>query len=116
MATLGSEGPFLLKDSAIDKVVSVKSPGNYALGHLNSKGIFIVKYVGRSDDDLNDRLHDWTDSGYKYFKAGYASDDTEAYIKECNNYHDFGESKKLDNKNHPDAPDGNDVDCPVCGA
>jgi hypothetical protein len=37
-----------------------------------------------------------------------------AFEKECKNYHDFGGSEKLDNKQHPERPDGTNWECPVC--
>ncbi|GAI79270.1 unnamed protein product, partial [marine sediment metagenome] len=90
-------------------------PGNYALGYINDKGTFIVLYVGRSDDDLNNRLHDWTGSTkYKSFKASVAPSLKSAFEKECQNYHDFGGSEKLENDYHPDRPEGKTWSCPVC--
>ena len=115
MASLGLEGPRDLDDDTVDEVITKTAPGNYALGYVNDKGTFIVLYVGRSDDDLNDRLYDWTDSTrYKSFKASYASSPKAAFEKECQNYHDFGGSEKLDNQYHPDRPDGTNWSCPVC--
>ena len=116
MPKLGLEGPWDLNDRTIDQEVTNHSAGNYALGYENERGAFVVKYVGRSDDDLNARLHDWTDNGqYHSFKASYASSPTAAYKRECQNFHDFGGADKLDNKYHPDKPDGGRVSCPVCG-
>ena len=37
-----------------------------------------------------------------------------AFEKECVNYHDFGESKLLDNSIHPDRPAGSGWKCPRC--
>lgn len=115
MPKLGLEGPWELTDDKVDEVITSTSPGNYALGYTNDKATFIVRYVGRSDDDLNDRLHDWTgNSRYTEFKADYASSAKAAFEKECHNYHDFGEARKLDNKVHPDRPNGSGWKCPVC--
>ena len=116
MASLELEGPWDLDDQMVDREITRTSPGNYALGYEQEDGTFIVLYVGRSDDDLNDRLHDWTGkTKYKSFKASSASSPTAAYEKECHNYHDFGGSEKLYNDNHPDKPAGINVTCPVCG-
>ena len=112
MANTGLTGSYPLTDDKIGEQVTQTSPGNYALGHSKDK-TFYVKYVGRSDDDLNNRLHDWVGK-YDRFKYGYASSPKAAFEKECKLYHDFGESKKLDNKNHPDRPDGSGWECPVC--
>lgn len=115
MAKLGLEGPWDLTDETVDEMVTETKPGNYALGFVNDNGTFIVRYVGRSDDDLNVRLHDWTNKPrYPQFKASYASSPKAAFEKECQNYHDFGGVEKLDNEIHPDRPEGTEWECPVC--
>ena len=48
-----------------------------------------------------------------YYKARFKIAKA-AFEKECQNYHDFGGSKKLDNKIHPDRPKDKDYECPVC--
>ena len=53
---LGGSHP--LAHAQIDGEVTGHSPGNYALGYLDG-GTFVVFYVGRSDTDVNDTLHDW---------------------------------------------------------
>jgi len=115
MASLEMKGPFPLTDNEVDRHVTRKSPGNYGLGDTREEGIFIVQYVGRSDDDVNTRLHDWTGTRYSKFKFSYASSPKEAFEKECRNYHDFGGTDQLDNKMHPDRPVGTNWKCPVCG-
>ena len=106
---------YQLTDQRIDEVVTRVSPGNYGLGYT-SDSTFYVYYVGRSDDDVNDRLHKWVgkSSNYKRFKFSYATSPKAAFEKECRNYHDFGGSKELDNKNHPQRPSGASWKCPVC--
>jgi len=113
MAKTKLQGPYQLSDSRIDEVVNKTSAGTYVLGHINSRKVFIVEYVGRSDDDLNDRLHDWVEK-YKMFKAAYFNSAQEAFAKECIIYHDFGGNGKLDNEYHPDRPDNTNWKCPVC--
>lgn len=115
MPSLNMKGSYPLKDNAIDSHVSRRAPGNYALGYTKEGSTFIVQYVGRSDDDVNSRLHDWTDAGFKRFKFSYATSAKAAFEKECRNYHDFGGSRKLKNKVHPDRPNGTHWKCPVCG-
>jgi hypothetical protein len=112
MASLEMKGPYKLSVQNIDRAVSRISPGNYALGY-SSDDKFIVKYIGRSDSDVNQRLKQHVDE-YSSFKYSYASSPYDAFKKECVNYHDFGEAKKLDNKNHPDRPDGSGWKCPIC--
>ncbi len=115
MASLGMEGPFDLNSKTIDSEVTRTSPGNYALGHVNKENTFVVNYVGRADSDLNKRIKDHINEGYKNFKYSYATSPKAAFEKECKNYHDFGESKKLDNEIHPDRPSNSkDWVCPKC--
>lgn len=106
-------GPYDLNEKKINEVVSKTSAGNYALGYIDTKGSFIVKYVGRADSDVNDRLKDHV-SKHPKFKFSYASSPKAAFEKECQNYHDFGGSKKLENKIHPDRPQDSNWKCPVC--
>lgn len=115
MASLEMKGPFPLIDNEVDRQVTRESPGNYGLGFTSGDDIFIVQYVGRSDDDVNNRLHDWTGKNYSKFKYSYANSTKDAFQKECRNYHDFGGGKELNNKMHPDSPDGTNWKCPVCG-
>ena len=112
MAKLNMTGTFILSNEEIDKRVTKTSAGNYALGRVENN-TFYVKYVGRSDNDLNKRLKDWVGS-YESFKFSYASSPKSAFEKECENYHDFGENKSLDNKAHPDRPDNANWSCPNC--
>ncbi len=112
MATLDMKGTYLLNDSEIDKRIKKTSPGNYALGRLDDN-TFIVNYVGRSDNDLNNSLKEWVKK-YKRFKFRYAKSPNSAYEKECKNYHDFVENDVLDNDIHPQKPEDSSVKCPVC--
>jgi hypothetical protein len=108
---LEMKGPYPLTEQDIDANVKEKI-GNYALGY-NYRDTFRIKYIGRSDNDLNQRLKDHIKEGHKLFKFSYAHNATEAYRKECRHYHG---SKGTLNKNHPDKPDGLDsLKCPVCG-
>lgn len=108
---------YALTDENIDAKVKNDAIGNYGLGYIKD-GKFCVAYVGRSDTDLNRRLHDHVEENakYKYFKFSYARTPKEAYEKECINFHDFGGTKSLENERHPDRPEGKgDYKCPVCG-
>jgi hypothetical protein len=58
MASLYMRGCYPLTDEEIDEEVTRVSPGNYALGYVDD-GRFVVFYVGRSDSDVNHRLHSW---------------------------------------------------------
>lgn len=123
MASLNMGISFDLTNEVIDKVVAEGKIGNYAYGYLNERGIFIVLYVGRSDDNLKERIrHGISDMQkkpslrYERFKFSYADSASEAYEKECKNYHDFGgEEGSLYNEVHPAKPEGYRGTCPVCG-
>ena len=71
--------------------------------------MFIVQYVGRSDTDVARRLKEHVNEGYSHFKFSYASSRRAAFIKECQNYHDFNPS---DNDIHPRRPDDANWRCP----
>jgi hypothetical protein len=107
-------GPFDFTSEEIDKQVRSGMIGNYALGHMNADA-FNVKYVGRSDTDLNLELKARLDRPYSKFKFCYASSVREAFEKECRNYHDFGGKEMLDNAVHPARPYGADWPCSVIG-
>ena len=114
MANLNMNGPYFFNKDKVDEVVTRTSAGNYALGYVNDENAFIVQYVGRADIDVNTRLKQHIGEPYKRFKFSYASSPKVAFEKECRNYHDFGESKKLNNKIHPDRPQNSSWKCPSC--
>ena len=114
MTSLGMNGPYTFTSSEIDRVVTRTSPGNYALGYTQDDGTFIVKYVGRSDSDVNQELKARLALNYNKFKYSYATSPKAAFEKESQNYHDFGGKEKLDNEIHPSRPAGTNWKCPVC--
>lgn len=104
--------PFQLNYQVIDRAILGNKPGTYALGYIQSN-TFIVKYVGRSDSNLNSRLKCWADEGkHAYFKAKYWGTTHEAYEHECFLYHLFGSG--LGNLIHPDRPNGLNLNCKHC--
>ena len=111
MATTGLNGPHALTDETIDRVVTRTSPGAYALGRVDADGVFCVSYVGRSEGDVGNRLHDHVGK-YPRFKYGYYDTAKAAFDKECRLYHDFNPPG---NNVHPSAPRGTDWECPVPG-
>ena len=117
MASLDMIGPFHLDSEEVRKQVTKVSPGNYAFGVSKEDG-FYVKYVGRSDSNVRQEIIDRMPSypQCSHFKYSYAASEKAAFEKECKNYHDFGESKELLNKIHPDQPDDTNYHCPICGA
>lgn len=113
MATLDMQGSCAFTTEEIDRVVTRTSSGNYALGRVEDD-TFYVSYVGRSDSDVNGELKSKLHLNYARFKYSYATSPKAAFEKECRNYHDFDGSEKLDNKIHPDRPNGTNWKCPVC--
>jgi len=104
----------MLTKNEIQNVIRKKTAGNFALGYVDDQNIFIVQYIGRSDDDLRDELYKWVGNGYSSFKFRVSNDPKFAFIKECKNYHEFGESNKLKNNIHPKRKAGSDWLCPIC--
>ncbi len=70
MRSLEMNGSYPLSDEAIDEVVTQTSAGNYALGYMDGD-TFDVFYVGRSDSDVRQRLHEWVGLPSRY--ENYAS-------------------------------------------
>jgi hypothetical protein len=85
--------------------------GNYVAGNMNSKGVFVPKYTGRSDNCVKERVEELIGK-YSHFKFAYASYAKQAFEKECTIYHDF--EKQLDNEIHPDRPNETTHSCPRC--
>jgi hypothetical protein len=109
------EGPYSLNAQKIAEVVARTSAGNYALGCVRENG-FCVQYVGRADDDLAKRLRSWVReyTRYKSFVFSYAPDPREAFDRECEDFHDFGGTERLDNTAHPKRPSKTEWLCPRC--
>ena len=119
MPRLKMTGPFDFDEETINNTVDENSIGNYALGYKNDEGTFVVCYVGRATDQpLRERLKQHLGEHFKTFKMfkySYAGSKIEAYLKECNNYHDFGGKEHLYNEYHPAKLEDDDTPCPVCG-
>ncbi|UCH31784.1 MAG: hypothetical protein JSV05_09935 [Candidatus Bathyarchaeota archaeon] len=111
MPQTGLKGPFQLNREIIDTVVT-SSSGVYALGYVEIGGDFIPKYVGRSDNDINQILKDWTSSQYSQFKFECYDSPELAFTKECGLYHDWKE--QLDNQEHPKKLEDTKWKCPRC--
>ena len=111
MPSAGLSGPYALDAETLDAVVTRKSPGAYVLGRSEGQ-TFYIRYVGRSDTDVAARLRQHL-GDYPQFKFGYFGSPRAAFDKECQLYHDFGESK-LDNRFHPARPWGSAWQCLCC--
>lgn len=107
-------GPFDLKKEIVREKVPQKK-GNYLF--LSSSRV--VKYVGRSDSDLQTEILQQMDTyradGCTQFKYSLADSVKDAYETECRDYHNHGEKEKLNNRYHPDEPAGHHYPCPVEG-
>ena len=117
MPFLNMYGPYEFTKEMVDRKITKKSAGNYALGYLRND-VFVVRYVGRSDSDVNGRIKDHIGEcdEYQMFKFSYATSPRAAFLEECRNWHDFqGPSGKLNNEYHPDKPKGTHWVCPECG-
>lgn len=114
MPSVGLSGPYAL--TADNAATYAKKPGAYALGSVNANGGLSVSYVGRADVDLSARLAQHAATGkYSAFKADNLSSVLAAFQKECQLFHDFGETS-LDNHVHPARPAGTNHTCPYCTA
>jgi len=115
LGSTGVEGPFDFTSVEIDAKVLPRRIGTYVLGELRADSSFNVRYVGRSDKDLNVELKKRLAPKYPKFMFSYAGSSKDAFTRESQNYHHFG-GKGLDNERHPDRPDGmNNLACPVAG-
>lgn len=117
MKNLNMQGPYGFDREIINDVVPDVQFGNYALGYEDKNGKFCVCYVGRSDHNLPRRIADHLGEHpkkFKFFTYRIASSEKEAFYEECRMYHLFGENENLYNKEHPDRPDGEELECPCC--
>lgn len=108
----GLSGPFALTHEKIDLIIAHAKPGTYALGDANVYGGLTIWRIGRSDYNVNGRLHDYV-GHYRSFKWSYAGSIRDAYEKECALYHAFAPAH---NTIHPDRPAGTSFQCPFCPA
>jgi len=111
MPEMGLTGPFALTEEEINRQVE-PTPGVYALDQNYDSGPFRVTYVGRSDTNLNQRLHEHRPK-YKRFQYHYFATPQEAFEKECNLYHDFNPPARI---SHPARPHGTNWRCPRCNS
>ena len=115
------QGPFPLLRSVILPAVANAPCGNYRLSKSDLGETFVVDYVGRSDTQLAERIADHiNENEYKTFVFCAKLTPGSAYRQECSDFHDFGgDIGLLENDpvlGHPHAPEGESLQCPVCGA
>ena len=69
-----------------------------------------VRYVGRSDASLYNRIRG---REYLYYRYKHCPDHEDAYYWECQYYHRYADT--IENRNHPAKPWYSNITCPVCG-
>lgn len=110
MNNTGLLGPYHLTFDGIDAAVDRKSAGVYALGHSDPDGRFVVRHIGRSDEDIKSRLCDYIGSDVM-FKYRYFASPKQAFLKECELFHTFSPPG---NRIHPDRSRDANWECPYC--
>lgn len=103
-------GPYRLAVDEINHAVPRRSPGAFALGYLDPQGAFRISYVGRSDEDIGDRLRSLIGSDLMFKYSCFTSSKT-AFEKECEMFHDF---RPRGNRLHPERAAGSSWVCPRC--
>ena len=110
MASSGLTGPFNLSFEGIEIAVRLRSPGVFALGHIDARNRFLMNRVGSADTDLRTSLRQFIGSD-NLFKFAYACDGQEAFEKECELFHRF---RPGSNFFHPVRPEHTQWLCPFC--
>ena len=112
MARSGLDGPYLLSDNVVSRMVinsnEWSSAAVFALGVLKH-GRFVIQKVGHADGDLGQVLKEYMGK-YKSFRFRFCRSTRSAYNKECYLYHEF---KPRDNLTHPIKPKNTKFTCPV---
>ena len=109
-ASAGLNGPHSLSFDGINTVLAVRSPGTFALGYVGRDNAFYINYVGRSDEDIGQRLQDLIGSDAS-FKFSLANSAQEAFWRECELFHMF---RPPANRVHPGRPHNTNWVCPRC--
>lgn len=110
MASIGLQGPFRLTAESVKVAVTATSPGAYVLANTDGQGTFIIKKVGRSDDNVRKRLQDYAEC-FSGFMFEYYPSAKAAFEKECDLYHNFLSARSYI---HPSRPDGSYWKCAGC--
>jgi hypothetical protein len=110
LSQTGLEGPYPLERKTIDVTLTRASAGIYVLGNDDGED-FHIHYIGRSDSDVAARVREFV-GFYSQFAFAYSDSANAAFDKECQLYHDFGQS--LDSKLHPSRPAYSSWHCPRC--
>ncbi len=114
MPSLGMKGPFPLTPEKVDELIRGSYRGNFAVGYMKENGAFVVRYIGRADNDLAATLKAHPADPSTKFKFSIAENEKVAFDKQCKTFHDFGGLRVLENEEHPQPPNGTGWKCPVC--
>jgi len=113
------DGPYELTSETVDAEVPVEIKyGTYLLGKSAGKWVFLIYYVGRSDDNddgLAGRIKSHVGESGDYEKFMWRRDDSvrEAFDTECNVYHLCRRNEEpITNDRHPKVPGGETWECP----
>jgi hypothetical protein len=102
---------YKLKKKEVRQQVPKHSTGTYFLAIRSGEG-YLIKYVGRSDTHLRQRLLTHVENNkYTHFSIEITNTIFEAFRLECREWHN---SFPLDNKIHPRKPKRLDYQCPYC--
>jgi hypothetical protein len=110
MASPTLYGPFPLNAAAVDDHVRYASPGVFALGNATGAA-FRIAYIGRSENNLGERIKQHVAEPEPEFKFTYAADAKTAFEYECELFH---EHRPPGNPNHPARPFNSGWKCPKC--
>jgi hypothetical protein len=102
--------PFRLRSEQVSKHTQESQPGVFVLSYDRTQ----EARVGRADDDLRSTIAGF-EGEYAYFYCEAIDDLDERYARECELFHRLGGDRgQLDHSDHPKAPPGTELDCPVC--
>ncbi len=102
---------FRLNKLNIDSQIGRKQTGVYFLGHVKGED-FYIRYIGRSDGRLRERLLDHSDvAKYNFFSYHKTDRLLDAYRIECREWHN---AVDLDNEIHPKKPKNLSYKCAYC--
>lgn len=104
-------GPLPLAADRVEKHLQANSPGVYALGEIVN-GTFVIRVIGRADEDLRIALKAFVSGSYKHFKFSYALSPRDAFAKECQLFHSLEVLHAR--QPHPTPPKGMDLRCWTC--
>lgn len=86
-----------------------KLGGVYCLGRDSRS----IAYVGRAERDLREKVKShWQE--YQFFWYEPSLSPRECFERHCHAFHKH-EGNGLEHKEHPVAPEGQALSCPVCG-